>query len=85
MKKNFSLKYILVLNKTLPYSKGNIWSLEIEDKVVVGGGLCGLSCAVAGGGHRLQSRFDSFFPVTFRIEKKNKRWLSVAKFQGDLS
>ena len=75
-----------MLNKTLPYSKGNIWPLEIE--LVVGGGLGGLRCVVAGGGHRLQSRFDSFFPghvPEFRIEKKNKRWLSVAKVVLDLS
>ena len=42
-------EYVLVLYKTLPYSKSNIFSLEIEAKVVVGRGLGGLCCLVAGG------------------------------------
>ena len=65
-----------MLYKTLPYSKGISWSLEIEAKVVVGGGLGGLCCLVAGGGQSGQSgqsRFDSFFPGRQIPDRKEKQ------------
>ena len=62
-----------MLYKTLPYSKGISWSLEIEAKVVVGGGLGGLCCLVAGGGQSGQSRFYSFFPGRQIPDRKEKQ------------